>query len=146
MSQAIPTRDRPAAASRLHLLRFFLAIELLVGAGCTGADFGAESSSPGALLDLAEPAPTPGGPSLDDIFLSIGEEVDGFAGMYRDSAGRTVIRTADMERVEEAKDRVAARFVGQPGMSRQNLRVEAAVYSFAELGSLERQTLSPRRS
>lgn len=65
--------------------------------------------SPRVIQDAFDPEPTAAGPTLDELFLEVGKDVPGFAGLVIDSVGvleLKLVDTTDAPRAREAISRV----------------------------------------
>lgn len=88
--------------------------------GCVAEEVptgGTPVSSNAADDSSSDPEPTPAGPSLDELFLTVARESPGFAGLFIDEAGYLVIQVVDSsegDSVREAVSRVFGLETGAP--------------------------------
>lgn len=82
-----------------------------------------------------DPAPTPAGPTLDELFLEVGKDVPGFAGVVLDGDGVLAIKLADTTQGPQARVAVARVFGDAPALRSVATRLVPVRYSFAQLHS-----------
>lgn len=83
----------------------------------------------------SDPAPTPAGPSLDDLFLQVSRDVPGFGGIFVDEDGALVIQLVDSAQGDAARSAVERTFGAEPAVRDRATRLNAARFSFSQLNS-----------
>ncbi len=91
------------------------------------------SSLPLSSQVVSDDQPTPAGPTLDALFLEVGKEVPGFAGLVLGSDGQLIIKLVDTTDGPKAREQVARVFGGAPNLAGRTTRLEVVRYSFAEI-------------
>ncbi len=117
---------------------------MLVGAvlflvGCSTTEVTSRTPVEGFPLSLQkrqiEVAETPGGPTLDQLFDDIAEDVPAFAGFYTDTDGRLVIQMVDTSHSSDARQVVAARSGLEQARDAEASRIHPVRFSFRQLKS-----------
>lgn len=90
--------------------------------------------SPRVIQDAFDPEPTAAGPTLDELFLEVGKDVPGFAGLVIDSVGVLELKLVDTTDAPRAREAIS-RVFGESYVGNRATRAGAARYSFSQMHS-----------
>lgn len=80
-----------------------------------------------------DPEPTPAGPTLDELFLQVGKDVPGFAGVVLNEDGVVAIKLTDTTDGSRAREAVSRVFDDAPDLRGRTTRLVPVRYSFSQL-------------